>query len=135
MIGNQTFLLWQQQLGRRLSFWSSEGSVEVLAGAGWRWRMALPGCPAQLAGWAVAEGVSCRPPLGTRTRPSPAGQPSAPRTSPVRCPAGLTHPALAARLCWDQRQQTATDAQSCWYKNNTSGGINKLFLCIRGGHA
>lgn len=54
MIGNETFLLRQEQLGQSLSFWSSKGSVEALAGAGWR--MALPGYPAQLAGWAVASG-------------------------------------------------------------------------------
>lgn len=75
-VGNETFLLQQQQLGWSLSFWSSKGSVGALSGA--RWRMALPGYPPQLAGWAVASGWRCfsnRSPQVRGPLPAPQGSP------------------------------------------------------------
>lgn len=99
------------------------GSLEALADAMGRWRVALP--VSQLQG-AVAEGVSrpCPSPCAPgRVGMSPAQALQDSCTCPTTC------------LRWDQQQPTATAAQCSWCKNNTSGGINKLFLCGRGGHA
>lgn len=98
--------------------------------------MALPTCLAELTGWAVSGCVSHRP-CGAGTFLRPTGQPCvlgqdgwAGQGHHDQLPEGFMHQAPATCLCWDQRQQTTMDSQSCKCQNNTSGGTNKLFLCI-----
>lgn len=122
----------KELLRRGFSLWSSRGSLEALADAVGRWRVTLPACWAHLAGWAVAEGVSRGPvpaplPRGSVVRRG-GGVPT-----PAPCRAGAPGPTMC--LHWDPQQQTAMATQDSWCKNNTSGGVNKLFLCARGGHA
>lgn len=68
----------KELLRRGFSLWSSKGSPEALADAVGRWKVTLPGCWAQLAGWAVAEGVSHGSPE-SKDLSQPHTEPSAPR--------------------------------------------------------
>lgn len=125
-------------MGNRRSY-SGEGfpSGAPRADAVGRWRVALPGCWARLAGWAVPGGVSHGPP-GCQGLSQPCTKPCALRQggqwgrdvpkAAEPCRAGAPGPTTS--LHWDRSSK-----QHCWCKNNTSGGINKLFLCIRAGHA
>lgn len=91
--------------------------------------MAVPGCSSQLAGWAVAEGISHRP-----SRYEDLSQPhGAAGDIPILVPCSIHAPGPCCLPSLGPAAANRYGYRSCQGKNNTSGGINKLFLCIRGG--